>query len=224
MKHSYLTILAALCVASSSFACSGDGEEYVGSVCTTAADYCPAGTLAADGSVLRITEENYVLFGMIGCVYGGNCQTTFALPDLRGRAPVGLLNDKSNSAITLGMRRGAEAVTLSMEQMPKHTHDARFIPTNLMVNVAVSNVTGSENQPSATNNYLSASSPGNVGADMWASIEKNPVNLAGVAVSGDTQNGTVDVQSAGAAVPVSILPPQLGLNYCIVRKGIIPSK
>lgn len=76
----------------------------------------PQGWLPCDGQIMNI-NQNQALFSLLGTTYGGNGQTTFALPDLRGRAPVGLGN-----GITLGKSAGEENHTLVATEMPMHTH------------------------------------------------------------------------------------------------------
>lgn len=128
MKHVVATFLSCGLVLSSTaaFACS-DGE-YIGSVCVTAGAYCPQGTVDADGSVLQI-KANPALFAVIGKVYGGDGLTTFALPDLRGRVPVGLGQGPGLVNVPAGTARGAEMVKLSEANLPAHIHSAVFAAT-----------------------------------------------------------------------------------------------
>jgi microcystin-dependent protein len=103
-------------------------EPYIGSVCFTAASYCPEGYLPADGRMLNISQYQ-ALFAVIGNVYGGDGRTTFALPDLRGRVPVGTgMGAGLTQNITIGQKRGTEAVVLTPSQTPQasHTHLATF--------------------------------------------------------------------------------------------------
>jgi len=103
-------------------------EPYIGSVCFTAASYCPEGYLPADGRMLNISQYQ-ALFAVIGNVYGGDGRATFALPDLRGRVPVGAgMATAKTSVVRLGEQRGNESVTLAPTQAPQasHTHVATF--------------------------------------------------------------------------------------------------
>ncbi|MBJ7309366.1 phage tail protein [Rugamonas sp. CCM 8940] len=81
-----------------------------------AGNYAPAGWMFCDGSILPISE-NDALFNLIGTTYGGDGQSTFALPDLRGRLPVA-----AGSGRQLGESLGSEQVTLTTQQIPAHTH------------------------------------------------------------------------------------------------------
>lgn len=226
MKRTYLSALAALTLASSVFACGDD--DYIGSICTTSATFCPADTLEANGQLLPIAE-NQTLYSVIGTYYGGDGRNTFALPDLRGRAPVGIGTGKSLYTVLPGQKRGAESVALTTAQMPQHTHAAIFTPSSgvnpIAVNVPINPNSGSESLPTATVNYLSGSSVGVAGGNMWSSTPSTPpVSLAGVTVSGDTGSGSVAVATMGSAAPVSTLSPELGLKYCVVTRGVYPPR
>ena len=99
-------------------------EPYIGSVCFTAASYCPEGYLPADGRLLNISQYQ-ALFALLGTTYGGDGKTTFALPDLRGRVPVGTgMGTGLSQNVTPGQKRGNESVLLTTAQTPlaSHTH------------------------------------------------------------------------------------------------------
>ena len=96
-------------------------SPYVGEVRLVGFTFAPAGWNFCDGTMVAISE-NPTLFNLIGTIYGGNGQTTFALPDLRGRVPIhqGTLQGGSNYPI--GQAAGVESVTLNVNQMPRHNH------------------------------------------------------------------------------------------------------
>ena len=85
-------------------------EPYIGSVCITAASYCPRGFVEADGKLLSISS-NTTLFAVIGTNYGGDGRTTFGVPDLRGRTPVGQGQGPGLGPVYLGSMRGMESFT-----------------------------------------------------------------------------------------------------------------
>lgn len=92
-------------------------ETYVGEIRMFAGNFAPQGWALCDGSLLSIAE-NDVLFSLLGTTFGGDGQTTFALPDLRGRIPLGI----NPSTYPQGQKGGAETVTLLPNQIPVHTH------------------------------------------------------------------------------------------------------
>ena len=89
---------------------------YVGEIRMFAGNFAPAGWLFCDGQMLPIAE-NETLFQLIGTSYGGDGQTTFALPDLRGRLPI-----HQGNAFTVAQSGGDEQITLTVPQMPAHAH------------------------------------------------------------------------------------------------------
>jgi len=91
-------------------------QPYVGEIRMFAGNFAPAGWMFCEGQLLPISEYE-TLFNLIGTTYGGDGQSTFALPDLRGRLPVHFGN-----GFTLAETGGAEEVTLTVSQIPAHSH------------------------------------------------------------------------------------------------------
>lgn len=130
-------------------------EPYIGSVCMTAAMYCPQDYAEANGALLPIMQYQ-ALYSLIGTTYGGDARTTFGLPDLRGRAPVGLglPVSASNTAagvttVLPGAKYGAETVNLSTANLPPHNHTATLTASQVATSVSLP-VTGTVSAGSAT--------------------------------------------------------------------------
>lgn len=96
-------------------------EGYIAQIMFMALNFNPRYWAACDGRLLSIAS-NTALFSLLGTTYGGNGTTTFALPDLRGRVPVGMGTGSGLSSYSLGQMGGTEAVTLTTSQLPTHTH------------------------------------------------------------------------------------------------------
>jgi microcystin-dependent protein len=96
-------------------------QPYVGEIRIFAGNFAPAGWAFCDGAVLPISEYE-TLFNLIGTTYGGDGQTTFALPDLRGRFAVAAGNGPGLSPVVLAETGGVNTVTLTAAQLPAHTH------------------------------------------------------------------------------------------------------
>lgn len=94
-------------------------EKMMGEIFMTGANYCPRGSMKADGQLLPIAEYS-AMFSLFGTVYGGDGRTTFALPDLRGRVPVGTGSGPGLTARNIGRKIGAETQTLTVA--PAHAH------------------------------------------------------------------------------------------------------
>ena len=96
-------------------------EPFLGEIRLFAGTFAPVGWNFCNGELLAISE-NDALFALIGTTYGGDGQATFALPDLRGRVPVHQGTGQGLSPYTIGQTGGAEAVTLTVAQIPTHSH------------------------------------------------------------------------------------------------------
>src|SRR6188474_2551031 len=91
-------------------------QPYVGEIRMFAGNFAPAGWMFCEGQLLPISE-NETLFQLIGTTYGGDGESTFALPDLRGRIPI-----HQGNGFILAETGGAEEITLTVSQIPAHTH------------------------------------------------------------------------------------------------------
>ncbi len=100
-------------------------EPFIGSVVLFAGNFAPRGWAFCNGQLLPISQ-NQALFSILGTTYGGDGRTTFALPDLRGRAPIHWGQGPGLSNFVLGQQSGAETVTLTTAQLPAHTHGTSF--------------------------------------------------------------------------------------------------
>jgi microcystin-dependent protein len=164
-------------------------QPYVGEIRMFAGNFAPAGWWMCDGSLLPISE-NETLFQLIGTTYGGDGQSTFALPDLRGRIPIH--NDLS---IILAETGGAEEITLTVSQIPAHSHPL-LISTN-----SASSVSPADNVVGAP-------------TSMSLFIEDIPsVNMAANSVG-----------PTGGSQPHTNLMPGLCVNFIISLFGIFPSQ
>ena len=96
-------------------------EPFIGQIILFAGNFAPRGYALCAGQLLPIAQ-NTALFSILGTTYGGNGQTTFALPDLRGRVPLGQGQGPGLSSYSLGQSSGAETHTLNVTEMPQHAH------------------------------------------------------------------------------------------------------
>jgi microcystin-dependent protein len=103
------------------------GQPYVGEIRMFAGNFAPAGWMFCEGQLLPISEYE-TLFNLIGTTYGGDGQSTFGLPDLRGRVPM-----HQGNGFTLAETGGVETVNLTVPQMPNHSHP--FLATTNFANV-----------------------------------------------------------------------------------------
>lgn len=180
-------------------------DPFLGEIKMVGFNFAPVGWAFCQGQVLSISQ-NTALFSLLGTVYGGNGQTTFGLPDLRSRSPVGMGQGQGLTNITQGEMSGTESVSLTINNMPAHNH-----PTTVQV---AGTATSPANAPTAGNNVLGASSANGPGsASIWSTELATPIQLAGV------QSG-----AAGGSLPVATRNPYLGINFVIALQGIFPSR
>jgi len=177
-------------------------DAYIGEIRIFAGDFAPVNWMLCQGQILSIASNN-ALFAVIGTFYGGNGTTTFALPDLRARMPVGTGVGGPLDPVQIGEMSGQQSVTLTQQQLPAHTH---------IVSVATT-PSNPVSVPSATNNVLGASSGGPGTANIWSDALGTPATLAPTTVG-----------LAGANLPFSVQNPYLGLSFIICTVGIFPPR
>ncbi len=166
---------------------------YVGEIRFVAFSFAPQGWALCNGQLLPISQ-NEALFNLLGTTYGGDGKTTFALPNLQGRMPLGM-GEPAGASYILGQTGGHTSVTLSVAQMPKHSHSLH-----------VSSTTGNTKAPAG------AVSAGDSGLATYSS-------LAPDAVMSSKSIGT-----AGGTTPVPTMPPYLALTCIIALEGVYPSQ
>lgn len=193
-------------------------DFYMGTIILGGWNFAPRQTSFCNGSLIPISQ-NTALFALLGTTYGGNGQTTFALPDLRGRVPRHWGQGPGLSSVSLGQAAGAENTTLISANMPAHNHTATFANNSSM---QASDTKATDRRPTA-NAYIGRSfdlaTVPTQPAIYAPAGSGNLVNLSGLNVA-----GTVSVGVTGASVPFNNVQPYLGINFCIVQFGIFPSR
>ena len=175
----------------------------IGEIRIVGFNFAPPGWQFCNGQLLSTVEYD-TLFTLIGTTYGGDGQTTFALPNMNGRAVVGAQGQGPGlSNYPRGTMVGTETVTLLTNQMPSHGHT---------VNVPLKAANGGTATTSAAGNFP-ATSP----AKSYAAAATAGATL-------DAQALTVAVGPTGAGLPHSNMQPVLALNYIIATAGIYPSQ
>jgi microcystin-dependent protein len=168
-------------------------EPFLGEIRMFGGDFAPQGWALCNGQILSISEYD-TLFSLIGTTYGGDGQTTFALPDLQGRIPLNQgKNPSTGTTYVMGEKNGVESVTLTVSQLPAHTHK-----------VHASSQPGTQNSPANA---------------VWA---KNAQQYSANAPDG-LMNAS-SLSSVGGNQPHSNLMPFTVINFIIALYGIYPSQ
>ena len=186
---------------------------FIGMIIMVPFTFAPRGWALCDGQLLPISQ-NTALFSLLGTTFGGNGQTTFALPDLRGRVPNHAGQGPGLSLFTLGQAAGSESVTLALTQMPIHTHA-----------ITLGTLAAAANVKSGPGN--AASPVGNVPAGEAAGVTATYSSVApdaAMRAGSISLTGTPAAAAAGAGLPFDIHQPYLTLNFCIALAGIFPSR
>ena len=170
-------------------------EPFLSEIRIFSFNYAPRGWAFCNGQLLPI-NQNQALFALLGTIYGGNGQTNFALPDLRNRIPM------DHGSRPLGERAGADSHTLTLSEMPMHTHM-----------LSGSSSQGNSSFPvdftaPASNNILAA----------------DPGNAYSAAASNLAALNPASVTNVGGSQAHNNMQPYLNLNFCIALQGIFPSQ
>lgn len=186
-------------------------EGYIGEIRWFAPNFAPKNWAYCNGQLLPISQ-NSALFSILGTTYGGDGRTTFALPDFRGRVAVGTGTGPGLPTIDLGEVQGAETTTITVANMPTHTHTAA-------AKVTATTAIGTKNAP--IDGYPSIA----MGRD---STTGNPVQVNMYGTTGGSQGAPnqvhVTVGNSGAGMPLNNIQPSLGMHYIICLYGIFPSR
>lgn len=170
-------------------------EPFIASIILFGGNFAPRGWAFCQGQILSIAQ-NTALFSLLGTTYGGNGQTTFALPDLRGRVPIHPGQGPGLSSYSLGQMGGTETTTLLSTNIPAHTH-------------ALNAVSETGDKPTPQGNFLAAT--GALDPEYRSTGTVVPMASTAIGISGNSQ-------------PFNNIQPYLALNYIIALEGIYPSR
>jgi microcystin-dependent protein len=171
-------------------------QPYIGQIIIFGGNFEINGWAACDGRLLPISQYA-ALFSLIGTYYGGNGSSNFALPDLRGRAPIGMGQGPGLSPHDIGQQAGTETVTLLATNLPSHSHQVN----------ALSLAAGRGTSPAA-------------------GLLATPANSVEIYNTGtpNVQMSPLMIGQTGNNVPVSVMQPYLAVNYLIALVGLFPSR
>jgi microcystin-dependent protein len=181
-------------------------EPFLSEIALFAFGFAPQGWALCNGQLLPI-NQNQALFSLLGTTYGGDGQTTFALPDLRGRVPIHV-----GGGHVLGERAGAETVTLATTQIPAHTH---------ALDLSALTATGRGTTAAASLRSPVSAVPA-VEATHGTSIYSSAAPDANMSSGAVLLGGGMTAASTGGGQAHTNLQPSLTLNYCIALQGFFP--
>ena len=171
-------------------------DQFLGEVRIFGCNFPPNGWAFCDGQLLPISQ-NTALFSLLGTQYGGNGQTTFALPNLQGNVPLDFGQGPGLAPYNIGDTGGVSAVTLLNSEMPAHNHRANCN-------------SGLGNKPKPNLNY-------------WAADASGSLSEYATAPDGNVMSPQA-IGIAGSSLPHNNMQPYLVLNFCIALVGIYPAR
>lgn len=175
-------------------------EPYIGEIRCFGFSFAPRGYAFCNGQIMSIAQ-NPALFSILGTIYGGDGQTTFALPNLQGQIPMHWGTGAGGFITVIGEVQGQPTVTLTTNQMPQHTH---------VINAATPGDPTERSAGPTPQSYLS-----NIrGSQLW---QKAPLTI-------DASFAPMAISPAGASFPHDNMQPYLTMNFCIAVEGIFPSR
>jgi microcystin-dependent protein len=177
-------------------------EPYLGQIQTFGFNFAPRGWAFCDGQLLAISQYQ-ALYSLLGTTFGGDGQTTFGLPDLRGRVAVHVGTGPGLPFVTWGQKGGNYQGVLNVNHLPSHTHTAT---------ATVHAFSGQGSQEGPEGNVLA--------------YDRRETQYSGSApdVTMNAESATITVGNAGGGQSFSIMQPYLGVYHCIALQGWYPSR
>ncbi|MFC4348626.1 phage tail protein [Kordiimonas lipolytica] len=206
-------------------------EGYLGVIEALGFNFTPLHYGACAGALIAISQ-NTALFSLLGTAFGGDGRSTFGLPELRGRVPMGWGTGPGLPPYTMGQKVGTETVTLNATHLPSHTHAHSYAGggggTNI-VQVEVSTAGGKKPTP-ADGDYLAVPASG-LGSPLGNAYTAPAEVTATAAIGGVTVSGgggfdsnAFAIQHTGQNYPFAIVQPSTVINFAICMQGMFPSR
>jgi len=163
-------------------------EPFLSEIRIFSFNFVPRGWAPCNGQLLPI-NQNQAVFSLLGTTYGGNGTTLFALPNLQGRVPI-----HTGGGFVLGQSGGVESHTLTTQEMPAHTHQAR------------------------------ASADGPTAKPPTGAFWSTGTGFSPYSATANTTMSSENISNMGGSQPHNNMSPFLTLNFCIALQGIFPSR
>jgi microcystin-dependent protein len=173
-------------------------DPILGEIRMVGFNFAPVGWALCNGQLLSI-PQNTALFSLLGTFYGGDGRTTFGLPNFQGRVPIDMGTGSGLSPRSIGQTGGGETTTLTIANLPAHSH-----------NVVAQSTAPASSVPS--------------GAFLASGTKTAPVEIYTTSTGGNVAMNIGMIQSAGGGQPVAAMPPYLCINFIIALQGVYPAR
>lgn len=178
------------------------------------------------GALVAISS-NSALFSLLGDAFGGDARTTFGLPDMRGRAPAGTFQGNGLQNRILGQKWGMEYETLSVSQMPQHSHGvANASGQDPIVDISITASTGlGASATPSDGDFLSSMADGrSTGQSIYGDGSGSNVALGGVSASLPNLTSSLEIGNSGLGQSFSLAQPSLATSFVICTQGLYPAR
>lgn len=205
-------------------------DPYIGEIRMVGFNFAPTGWAQCQGQLIAISQ-NQALFSLLGTFYGGNGVSNFQLPNLQGRSPVGVGQGLGLSNINIGEMAGTEQATLTIANMPSHTHVASAsgggaVTGQISIPATTDTTAGTTSGTPANTTVLGPITSGGRAGDIYSNSTDatkattlKPFNVNLTATAPAITNSLV-----GNNTPVPLRNPYVGINFCIALQGVFPSR
>jgi microcystin-dependent protein len=210
-------------------------DPFIGEIKSVGFSFAPTGYGLCQGQLMPI-QQNQALFALLGITFGGNGTSTFGLPNLSGRVPVGQGQLPGGDVYERGETGGVEHASLTNAQLPVHTHTAITSVTPNIANLTATTTIHAVTSPAATSavptgNFLTVGVTGGTtptAIKPYGASGTDTTMASGMAVTSLSGSVTATAQTAintaGGSLPVSLLQPYLVVTYIIAFVGIFPTR
>jgi microcystin-dependent protein len=180
-------------------------EAFIGTILPWPLNWAPEGWVLCNGQVLQVNQYQ-ALYSLLGNTYGGTAPSTFAVPDMRGRVPLGMGVSQEGTTYPLAQKNGFETTTIGVANMPAHSHDASF--TGTFSNGSISNGTisnGAISNGSISNGAISNGTISNGSCSVDVNLPNNAVNnVAGNSNTPGTNSVLAIAKTQGTSTNVNM--------------------
>lgn len=227
-----VTTFSAVCLSSLPAYAQLESVAYVGEIVLIAGPFCPRGTYELSGQHFSIGDHS-VLYSVVGNRYGGNGRSEFALPDMRARRPVHDGQGPGLSPVRAAQSGGAAEAEITIDHLAPHSHPSGITPHQHILpdhshtaTLSVSALRGTTNDPSGAV-FARFNDPAKIyrddsPSDVTLAAGSAVIDEATTHLSAQT-DPNVRTQMAGEAdTAISIVPPGLGVRFCMVAEGVYP--
>ena len=199
LKHTLMAASAAIGLSLGfAGAAAAETDPFIGEIRPVGMNWCPRNWAPLNGQLLAISS-NQALFSLIGCQYGGDCRSSFALPEMRGRGMVGYGAGTGLPNVPIAQRGGAQNRTMTTANMPSHNHYVRASTNDPERNTPSGSAIPTI--PNPANEIYSDQAP---------------------STSATLRSGTI--ANNGGNQSFNLYQPALAVNYCMALQGTFPSR